>query len=390
MARALAAIAGVRVHALELSGYVGAEARAFPQTPAFARQRRHAVSLVAQPELYHQWQDGRHSVVLVPYLRLDSADAERSHFDVREALYQRAEDRWELRLGVGRVFWGVAESRHLVDVINQTDLVENVDGEDKLGQPMVNLTLKMDLGTVDVFVLTGFRERTFPGPRGRLRSQPFVDADRASYESSAERKHVDLALRWSRFIGDFDVGVSHFVGTSRDPRLIPVVDPGAAPVLVPRYEQVHRTALDLQATKGAWLWKLEALHQSGQGPSFVAWVAGFEATRFGIAGTDADLGLLAEHLFDSRGAHATQPFENDLFLGMRLALNDAAGSELLSGVIHDLDGDGDLLAWEASRRVGNRWRLELEGRLWSGIPSLDLQAPLRRDDYLQFRLLRYF
>ena len=41
--------------------------------------------------------------------------------------------------GVRRVFWGVAESNHLVDVINQTDAIENPDQEDKLGQPMLNL-----------------------------------------------------------------------------------------------------------------------------------------------------------------------------------------------------------------------------------------------------------
>ena len=35
---------------------------------------------------------------------------------------------WETRIGVSKVFWGVAESQHLVDTINQTDLAANPDG----------------------------------------------------------------------------------------------------------------------------------------------------------------------------------------------------------------------------------------------------------------------
>ena len=85
------------------------------------------------------------------------ADDRRSHFDVRELMYQRVFDDFELRAGLGRVFWGVTESYHLVDIINQTDLVEDIDLEDKLGQPLVNLTLIRDWGALDLFALPGCR-----------------------------------------------------------------------------------------------------------------------------------------------------------------------------------------------------------------------------------------
>ena len=35
---------------------------------------------------------------------------------------------------------------------NQTDGVEDIDSEDKLGQPMVNLTLERDWGALDLYV----------------------------------------------------------------------------------------------------------------------------------------------------------------------------------------------------------------------------------------------
>ena len=386
--------------AVEISGYFELEPRGFSQSPAVPRQSRNGLSFAAQPELYHSFDDDRQSLLFTPFLRLDTADDRRTHFDVRELLYQRVLDEAELRIGIGRVFWGVAESYHLVDVINQTDLVENIDREDKLGQPLVNLTLIRDWGALDLFVLPGFRERTFPGQEGRLRSEPFVDTDRATYESGAGRQRIDYAVRWSHAVGDFDIGVAHFYGTSREPRLSaecadgrPVppsrCDP-ATVVLAPRYDVVHRTSLDLQATKDATLWKLEALHESGPGDSYLAWVAGFEYTWFGIDESDGDLGLLVEHLFDGRGGNAPQPLENDIFAGVRLAFNDEASTDLLAGVIIDVEGDATTLNLEASRRIGGRWKVELEARAWTGVDRDDPMFPFRRDDYVQLTLSRFF
>ena len=396
--------------ALEVSGRVEVEPRAFLHSPEHLPQKHHGLSFAVQPEFYHSFDDDRQSLVFTPFLRLDTADDRRSHFDVRELMYQRVFDDFELRAGIGRVFWGVTESYHLVDVINQTDLVENIDLEDKLGQPLVNLTLARDWGVLDLFVLPGFRERTYPGRTGRLRSEPFVDTSRASYESGAGRDRVDFAVRWSNAIGDFDIGVAHFRGTGREPRLLPLgicadgqpapqlqcppAGPPTAPpaevVLAPRYEVVRRTSLDLQATKDATLWKLELLLESGQGDSHVAWVGGFEYTWYGINESDSDLGLLVEHLFDGRGGRAPHPLENDLFAGVRLALNDEAGTDLVAAVIADAEGDGTALTVEASRRIGDDWKVELEARAWNGVEDDDQLAPLRRDDYVQLTLSRFF
>ena len=389
------------VGALETSGRIELEPRGFMRSPAHPGQSRHGLSLAVQPELYHELDDGgEQSLLFSPFLRLDTADDERTHFDVRELQYQRVFDTAELRIGIGRVFWGVTESWHLVDVINQTDLVENIDREDKLGQPLVNLTLIRDWGVVDLFALPGFRERTFPGREGRLRSEPFIDTERATYESGAGRQRIDYAVRWSQTIGDFDIGVAHFHGTSREPRLVPECEDGRSAlstpcnpftiVFAPRYEVVNRTSLDLQATRDAMLWKLEALHESGQGGSYFAWVAGFEYSWFGIDESGMDLGLLVEHLFDDRGANASHPLEDDVFAGLRLALNDENDTALLAGAIVDMEGDATNLTLEASRRVGDDWKIELETRIWTGVANDDPMVHLRDDDYLQLTLSRYF
>ena len=73
--------------------------------------------------------------------------------------------------------------------------------------PLENLSLIRDWGTLDLFVLPGFSERTFPGRAGRLSSFPQVDSDQVSYESSSEQAHVDYAIRWSHVLDDWELGL---------------------------------------------------------------------------------------------------------------------------------------------------------------------------------------
>lgn len=374
----------------EWSGYADLEYRSFFHSPVDARQHGDNLSLAVQPELYYAWNNGRDSFTFVPFLRLDQHDDERTHFDIRELTWLTARDGWELRIGARKVFWGVTESQHLVDIINQTDLVENIDTEDKLGQPMVNFALIRDWGTLDFFALPYFRERTFPGPEGRLRMIPRVDPDGAIYESSREQEHIDFAVRWSHSPGDWDLGLSHFNGTSRDPRFTPGTRDDGEVVMFPIYDQIDQTGLDVQATKGAWLWKLEAISRSGQGPSFIASTAGFEYTLFGLFETATDLGLVMEYLYDDRPRDIEAPFEDDVFAGVRLTLNDVQSTEALIGCIFDMNSSARLCNVEASRRVGDHWMVELEVRTFQELTEDDPLFSLRRDDYAQLGLSYYF
>ena len=376
--------------ALETSGYVGLESTYFNQEPFDNRQDYNLnLSLVLEPEFVHEWDDGQQLLAFKPFYRVDQKDSSRTHFDVRELMYEYYARNWELRLGVGKVFWGVTEFQHLVDIVNQTDLVENIDTEDKLGQPMINLALVQDFGTINLFVLPYFRERTFPGRQGRLRTQPPVNTDLTRFESGAEEHHVDFAIRYSHYFGDWDVGLSHFYGTSRDPRFFPAaVGPGQIE-LVPFYDIINQTSLDLQTTKGNWLWKLEALHRSGQGETYNALAAGFEYTFVGAIGK-ADIGVLAEYHYDDRGKSLLTPFDDDIGIGSRIAFNDSQSSELLAGLIIDRETGGINMNLEASRRLGDSFLLELEARAFTGQSRSDPVFLLSRDDYVKFFLSYYY
>lgn len=378
---------------LSWSAEISGEVRAFPNRPAFPRQQGDALvpSVSVEPEVVTEWNDRRDRFTFVPFARLDAGDDARSHVDVREANWLHLEDNWDTVVGIAKVYWGVTESRHLVNIINQTDQVEDVDEEDKLGQPMVNGNVTTDWGTFGLFILPGFRERTFADVEARLGGPLPIDDSHATYESAAEARHVDFAARWRKTIGDWDVGLSQFIGTSREPRLIPTVRAGET-VLVPHYEQIDQTGLDVQLTAGATLWKFEAITRGGQGDRFAAAVGGLEHTLYGVFESNADIGLLAEYLFDGRDNDRAPPTsaDDDFFLATRLTLNDAQDTALLAGVIVDRDTQTTLLSIEAERRLGDSWKMEMEARLFLNVASEDPISAVRNDDVITLRLTRYF
>ena len=380
----------VAASAFDLRGAVGLEGRGFAEEGGARGQGSGDVSLKLAPELHWSSVDGDTHAVFSPWYRQDSGDRQRTHFDLREFAVEYASAQWEARLGVRRVFWGVAESNHLVDVINQTDAIENPDQEDKLGQPMLNLAYVQPWGTLEAFVMPWFRERTFPGKAGRLRPGLVVDNKLARYESPAAEHHVDFALRYAYHGDGFDVGLSQFRGTSREPLLEPTRNAAGKPVLAADYRQIDQTSLDAQFTLGNWLWKLEALHRTGMGAGYAALVGGFEYTQVGVFGTAFDLGWLLELHWDERGKRATSVFNHDAFAGWRLALNDAAGSSVLAGVVTDVSDGGVFGNIEAERRFGERWKAELELRIFAAAGRHDVLQVVDRDTYLGLSLDRYF
>ena len=372
----------------ELTGYIEAEGRLFLESPLFEQQRFNNASLAAAPEYYHEFESGS-SVTAVLFGRLDSADGHRTHADIRELKFLYLADDWELTVGVDRVFWGVTEFYHLVDVINQVDLVEELSGEEKLGQPMVHLSVPADWGVVDLFVMPWFRELAFPGPRGRLRFGIPINTDDPIYESPAEQGHVDVALRYSHTIGDVDFGIYQFYGTARQPTMVPALTSLGELELRPFYQIVSETGLDAQLVLGQWLFKLESIYRVGQGDPYYSGTGGFEYTLVAVAGTAMDLGILAEYAYDQRGNQAFTYYQNDILFGLRLAVNDAAGSELLIGTGYDFENQTKIFSLEGSRRLSDHFKLSVTSSFFVDVGPNDILYDLRRDAFVRL-LLRYY
>ena len=366
------------------------EGRYFFNEGLFPGQKNNDLSMSLEPDYFHRIRGDDLTITIKPFVRIDDQDQERTHIDLREFFVYYTKNDWEWRIGLNKVFWGVTESRHLVDIINQTDAIENLDGEDKLGQPMINATWSMENGVLDLFILPGFRERTFPGQHGRLRPALVVDTDHPQYESSQDERHIDVAARWSGTLhDDWDIGVHLFKGTSRDPQFILSTSGDSKPVLTPRYNQITQLGLDVQATLEDWIWKLETIYRDGDPESYSAAVGGFEYTFVGVMDSVINVGALMEYHYDSRGNDGG-PFQNDLFLATRLDFSDEQSSEILAGAFFDLEHPTRSFRVEASRRIGQSWKLTGELQVFEHIDRSEQQFDLRRDDFLQLELAWYF
>ncbi|HKY92139.1 MAG TPA: hypothetical protein VJM11_13915 [Nevskiaceae bacterium] len=372
---------------LKLKMELGLQGRAFAHDGAWPEQRNSGVAVSVQPEI--DWGIPHGNVRFVPFARWDQKDDERTHADIRELTVRQRHGNWDVVAGIGRVFWGTTESVHLVDIINQTDGVEDPDGEDKLGQPMVNVAWTTRAGVWSAFLLPYHRDRTLPGEHGRFRGPVPFDRGDPIYESSHEEERVDVAGRWSLSKGPLDVGLSAFHGNAREPRYEPTVDADGI-VLTPVYDVIEQYGLDGSVVRGGWLYKLEAIHNVSRVEDFTATAAGFEYTYSSVKGSSWDVGALAEFLWDSRGGNAPSAFQKDVFVGSRLSANDVAGTEILAGVVADLERESLFGNVEASRRVGVSGKIAIELRFFGGGSEADPLAFFRRDDYLQVEYTRYF
>ena len=382
--------------------------------------------------------------VLELFARADAREDARSRGDVREAYYEVRSGALTTRLGARRVFWGVTESRHLVDVVNQSDLADDLDGEAKLGQPMLEFTLATAPGTLALYALPAFRERRLPGPGGPL-VYPFPLAlDETRIVARGGALHTDYAARAATQLGALDLAVSWFDGIGREPRILPCLRQGsgfpgtgdgancdlfesvraAAPtpnaltpilqalglvpsneevaaeleararanlVLVPEYRRERRLGLEAQFIHEALALKFEGLVRDSRGARSYAGVLGAEYTLGGLGSAGAqDLGLIVELLRDTQSELLSARYDHEVFLGGRWALNDVAGTQALGGVLLDSTGDGQTYSLEGSRRLGDDWKLSLRLRAFTGGTRNDIADVVRDADELRLTLERFF
>lgn len=374
---------------LDVTATLSTEARGFLDAPSNATAFNGTDASVAlEVEVVWENPDRDKRLTVTPYMRWDARDDDRRYGDLREFLFLQSGDTWDLRVGVSKVFWGVTESQHLVDVINQSDFREGIDGEAKLGQPMVNFDWLTDAaGTFGFYYLPYSREREFPGVEGRLRPAPPVELGAARWMGGGGQWRSNWAVRWEHSIGAVDVGLYHFDGYNREARF--VFDPSISRVR-PVYDLMTQQGLDLQFTHEAWLWKAEVLNRQTDIEDHIATVVGFEYTFYGVFESAMDVGVLVEHHHDGRTGLDAGVFDDDWFVGSRLAWNDVQDTSAIVGVVVDRAHGSTSWRLELQRRLGQNYRIDVEVQIINA-DQADLGFnPLANDSFVRVELGRYF
>jgi hypothetical protein len=376
----------------------GAASGSFPAPPGFNKviPGQEEPSVAVTLNFINEWNGRSRSFVFKPFFRYDNMDEYRTHFDIREmvwtAKYSQDEHPWMLKIGIDKVFWGTAESHHLDDVINQTDLVEDISGEAKLGQPMARITMDREWGVLDFFILPWFRERTFTGPNGRLHPPGFSLALVPNvYEAKDGNSHVDYALHWAKTFHNVDIALSQFVGTNRDPRLTQdskyrTIDNIAGYVL--SYDQMSQTGVDISVLLGDWIIKAESLHRDTHYDHYWAGVAGIEYPFFSVFKTSYDVSTFIEFNYDSRGATAL--YQSDVFTGLNINFNNSLNTQIKAGLLTDTTDKSRSTRFDLSSRIVAQWSMHLVGQFYNTIAEGNPLYQVKSDSFVQASLTRYF
>lgn len=379
------------------------QVRYFPDSPLYQGQASQNQSVALELSAYREISSAL-SLELIPFYRHDWQDDERSHGDIRKAFAQWVSPRVEVGLGINKVFWGVTEAVHLVDIVNQTDAIEAPDREEKLGQPMLSLSFPLRKGLIDLYLMPYFREQTFAGKDGRLRGPLVIDTNNPVYEHKSKEHHLDWAIRLKQSFAQAELALSYFQGTGRDPSFQPALNP-VSPVLRPYYPQIKQLGLEVQYIKEEWLWKLESIYRRGQPnlafkiEDYYAMTGGFEYNIYGIFDTVQDLGIIFEGIYDQRRDNALTLTEEDFVVGTRWTLNNLNSTQLLALWIRDVDSSAHNFVLEVSTEIGNSIAITLEAFVFSKqkppnifdpLRADDFGYSLRNDDYLQVEIGYYF
>ena len=249
---------------------------------------------------------------------------------------------------------------------------------------MISLNYNHSYGNFDLFIMPFFKERIFPGRNGRPRLALEVDKSTVAYESSSKKNKIDAAVRYSTVYDDYDIGIAHFYGNNRSPELN--VNP-LSQKLDAYYPILSQTSLDIQSTKGAWLYKLETLTAKNGEERHFGIAGGTEYTIYGLRETTSDLGIIVEYTFDDRNDFA---FNNEGILALRWTKNDIKSTSLLAGLVADMSGSSNRFFAEFEQRIRDDLKVFIDMSINREIDADDFTYAFEEDSQLTLKIAKYF
>ncbi len=377
----------------ELNSEKKIESRIFHKDNAYSDQKNtYATHL--KSELFIEFKRNL-NFLIEPYFRYDHYDKERTLLNISQGYLLYFNDYGETKIGKDKVFWGVTELKNLVDIINSPD---NASGEkkSKLGQSLISYSYINDkIGFIDFLYMPEFNKPNHIGKRGRLRLNLPTENYNFTYEGNAGERVPSWAAKWQNSYAGLDVSFQFFRGTSREATTIPLLEAEKLKYFS-SFERITQLGSFLQKIYGPIIFKFEGIRRNGQKNSkyvrenYYSYIGGIEYVITRIFDKAWDLNLFFEYSNDERGNTSVDIFQNDLFIGSSMNLNDIEGTEINQSFTLDLDGKGNTGSFEISTRLNDTIRIALDYNYYWSLGSTDTLYSFRRDNYLGFNITRYF
>ena len=279
--------------------------------------------------------------------------------DVRELKLSYYASSLEVSGGILMERWGVLEAFSPVDILNPRDRIEDFQGDIKQGIPGGKLSWLFDSGRIDAWLLPDSREERLAEGKDRFRTSTFAFSD-AEFEKGQHA--LSSAVRISQMSESVEFAVSYYNGHARSPYFTPNLDGiGNVITLQPNYTQIEQTGFELLWVKGQILMKLESIYRSIDDDDFMGLGIGLEREFPRIGSGKNALTLYGEYYYDGRKSASSTPltpFQNDMFLGLRLAQNNLNSTEYELRFTHDLDYESTFWDLRAKTRIKRQWFIE--------------------------------
>ena len=377
----------------EINNEAGFDIREFHKEEAHSSQKN-TYSNYLSSEIYLEISE-RINFIAEPYYRYDHNDKERSLFNFKENYLIYLQGNSEVKLGIAEIFWGVTESKNLVDIINVYDGTDG-DQKAKLGQSMLSYsTYSERLGIFDFYYLPFFSKKPQIGESGRLRLSKPIENYGFVYSGGAGDKVPSWAVKWEKNIGMSDFSIQAFRGNSRENSTIPLIE-GATLKYFAGYERISQIGTYLQTISGSYIFKVEAIRRHGKKnannirENYYSFTLGTEYLINRLFEKVWDLSLFIEYSNDNRSNDSTDIMQNDIFMAGQFLFNDVSGTELLIGSTFDMDGGGNTSNVELSSRITEDIRVTGTYQLYWSTNNKDPLYDFRRDNYFGVKAIKYF
>ena len=378
---------------LEINSESENEVRLFHKDEAYKNQKN-TYSTTLKTELFVDFQKNL-NLVVEPIYRYDLYDKNRSQLDLAQGYLIHYKDKFEIKLGISKVFWGITESKNLVDIINMHDLT-NGKPKTKLGQPMVNYSIISDkYGYFDYYYMPLFIKSSEIGSKGRLRLPLPKERDDNYLEGGVGKKQPSWAFKWEKNYNYYDFSVQFFRGNGRISSTISKIDSNGLKYYS-GYERITQLGTFIQRTYGPLILKFEGIRRNGQRnaksirKNYFSSVFGLEYVITRAFNKVWDFNMYIEYSNDERNNDSNDYLQNDLFSGAKIYFNDTSGTELTLSKTTDMDGGGNTGLIDISTRLTDDTRLTLEYNAYWAVNLKDSLYSFRRDNYFGFNLKKYF
>ena len=344
---------------VEQRGEVTFEGSWYPRSAAFDGQENSFFHVEVQPEL--SVFDDNTEWILQP--RIIGGTAGVGVVDFREAHVASRIGEIDVLVGNTILFWGKVESYNPADVVNSLNYSRGLMRSEKLGAPIVRVSLPIGSGQLDLLTID-FVKNIYPSQSLREHVGTRI-GKQVSFSGGASKSDIGHAARLSAYYGDVDLGLSWFRGIGNATRLMSQSNG----TLQPDYSRINQVALDIQYMHGDTAFKGEFIRRKGQYDrlgavkKYHAGVLGMEHSFYDIANSGSDLVLLTEYAFDSRNSLSHSGFENDLTIGVSWLKNDINDTEMLALLTQDLEYKAQLLTIRIDRRINDRFTFKTSVRL---------------------------